>query len=297
MNGSWTVPDPGEWRGNADLHRFVICDVFTSDALAGNQLAVFVDGRQLSGEQMQALARETNFAETVYLLPPDSGGHARMRIFTPRQELPFAGHPVLGTAVVVGQATGHDAVTLETGAGLVSLTLERIDGRITFGWMAQPIPEVSSYGRVEDLLAALGVTTTALPVQRYNNGPDHVLVALASEDEVAALRPDMARLEELGSPVSCFAGHGRFWKTRMFYPAGGVPEDPATGSAAGPVALHLARHGRLAYGERIDLRQGEEIGRPSYLSAIVRGHGDEVESISVGGSAVIVAAGDYRVTT
>jgi trans-2,3-dihydro-3-hydroxyanthranilate isomerase len=123
-----------------------------------------------------------------------------------------------------------------------------------------------------------------------------VFVGLDSEAAVAALRPDLAALADLGDDigVNCFAGGGPRWKTRMFAPGLGVPEDPATGSAAGPLAIHLARHGRTAFGQEIEIRQGAEIGRPSVLYARVDGSPQRIERVLVGGSAVIVARGEYR---
>ena len=130
-----------------------------------------------------------------------------------------------------------------------------------------------------------------LPVEVYDNGLAHVYVALGSEDEVAALRPDWQRLADFGAiGINCFAGSGRRWKTRMFAPEFGVAEDPATGSAAGPLALHLARHGEIAFGDEIEISQGAEIGRPSTLYACAH----SPEHIEVGGSAVIVARGEFR---
>ena len=136
-----------------------------------------------------------------------------------------------------------------------------------------------------------------LPIELYDNGVRHVYVCLGSEDEVASLRPDMARLalESVALGFNCFAGEGSQWKNRMFAPAGGVAEDPATGSAAGPLALHLARHGRIAFGAEIEISQGVEIGRPSKLYARVDGSADEVERVEVGGSAVTVAHGELRI--
>ena len=162
--------------------------------------------------------------------------------------------------------------------------------------MQQPIPTVEPYDGEVELLAALRVQRSELPVELYDNGVRHVYVCLGSEDEVAALRPDMSRLEELPNVigVNCFAGEGTRWKTRMFGPAGGVPEDPATGSAAGPLALHLARHGRIAFGDEIEISQGAEINRPSTLYARVEGSADQVERVEVGGSAVIVARGEVK---
>jgi trans-2,3-dihydro-3-hydroxyanthranilate isomerase len=289
------IPPLRGWHGSAELHPYFVCDVFTSEPLEGNQLGVFIDGRPFSPAQMQRLAREMNFAETVFLLPPRDGGDARLRIFTPGAELPFAGHPVLGTAFVVGTALDAGAVTLETAAGLVPIILERSDDRITFGRMSQPIPAWEQFGRSRELLGILGAGPSQLPIELYRNGPPHVYVQLDSEDAVAALRPDMAALADLEIAVSCFAGRGRSWKTRMFYPSAGIPEDPATGSAAGPLAIHLARHGRIKFGEQIEIRQGAEIARPSLLYATVTGDRDKINSVEVAGSAQIVAEGLFRV--
>jgi trans-2,3-dihydro-3-hydroxyanthranilate isomerase len=139
------IPSPADWHGSADLHPYFVCDVFTSEPLQGNQLGVFIDGRPFGPAQMQRLARELNVAETVFLLPPAEGGDVRIRIFTPLAELPFAGHPVLGTAFVVAAALDAEAVTLETGAGLVPIALVRDGDRFVFGWMRQPIPSWEPY--------------------------------------------------------------------------------------------------------------------------------------------------------
>src|SRR3954471_18247085 len=166
--------------------------------------------------------------------------------------------------------------------------------RIVFGRMAQPIPRWQPYAEAEALLRAVGVEQSELPVEEYDNGAQHVYVALESEEAVAGVRANLAPLglpEALG--VNCFSGSGTRWKTRMFG-LGGIPEDPATGSAAGPLAVHLARHGRIGFGEEIEITQGVEIGRPSKLFAVVHGSADAVERVEVGGSAVTVAHGEFR---
>src|SRR5438105_804359 len=269
--------------------RYVVADVFTDRPLTGNQLAVFTDGRGVDDETMRALARELKFSETVFVGPPSEGGHARIRIFTPTSELPFAGHPVLGSAFVLAGPLQVDEIRLETGSGVIPVSLERDGGRIVFGWMRQPLPRWEPFARADELQALLGVES-ALPVEVYDLGPSHVYVALSSEEEVASLAPDfpaLARITEAG--VNCFAGSGSRWKTRMFAPTFGVAEDPATGSAAGPLAVHLVRHGRIAFGDAIEISQGVEIGRPSTLYARVSGEGDRIDRVEVGGSAVVVA--------
>jgi trans-2,3-dihydro-3-hydroxyanthranilate isomerase len=276
--------------------RYVVADVFTDTPLAGNPVAVFTDARALDGEEMQRLARELNLSETVFVLPAEADGHARIRIFTPGIEMPFAGHPTLGTAFVLAAPMQLLEIRLETGMGTVPVALERERDRLVFGRMRQPLPSWEPYAEEAALLSALGVERSELPVELYDNGARHAYVALSSEDEVASLRPDMSALSDLPAVlgVNCFAGEESRWKTRMFAPAGGVAEDPATGSAAGPLAVHLARHGRIAFGEEIEISQGAEVGRPSTLYARADGSADQLERVEVGGSAVVVARGEFR---
>jgi trans-2,3-dihydro-3-hydroxyanthranilate isomerase len=287
--------DPFPLRGAGDrLYRYVVADVFADTPLQGNPLAVFLDGRGLSSESMQSVARELRLSETAFVLPAEGGGHRRIRIFTPAAELPFAGHPVLGSAFVLAELLGETALRLETGAGVVPVELERDGRHVVFGRMDQPIPVGEPYERADELLRALGLARSELPVDAYLSGPLHVFVALPSEDAVAALRPDPGALRALGElGVSCFAGSGLRWKTRMFAPGLGVPEDPATGSAAGPLAVHLARYGQIAFGQEIEIRQGAEIGRPSVLHARADGSAERIDRVTVGGSAVVVARGEY----
>jgi trans-2,3-dihydro-3-hydroxyanthranilate isomerase len=276
--------------------RYVVCDVFTDTPFQGNQLAVFTDARALDGETMQALAREINYSESTFVLPAEDGGHAKIRIFTPVHEMRFAGHPTLGTAFVLAGPLQLVEIRLETLAGIVPVRLERDENRIVFGRMEQPLPTVRPYEAEAELLSAIGVERSELPVELYDNGVPHVYVCLGSEDEVARLRPDLNRLSGLSDVVgvNCFAGAGSRWKTRMFAPSSGVAEDPATGSAAGPLALHLARHGRIDFGDEIEISQGVEVGRPSKLYARAEGTTEQVERVEVGGSAVTVARGEFR---
>jgi trans-2,3-dihydro-3-hydroxyanthranilate isomerase len=277
--------------------RYVVADVFTDTPLEGNPVAVFTDGRGLSDEEMQRLGRELNLSESVFVLPSEADAHARIRIFTPSAELPFAGHPTLGSAFILAAPLQTPVVRLETGMGVVPVALEREQDRIVFGRMEQPLPTWEVFAEEEALFGALGVAGSELPVEVYENGPRFVYVGLGSEDEVAALRPDFNALLEISGGlvgVDCFAGSGSRWKSRMFAPGAGVAEDPATGSAAGPLAVHLARHGRIGFGEEIEISQGAEIGRPSMLYARADGSAEELERVEVGGSAVIVARGEFR---
>jgi trans-2,3-dihydro-3-hydroxyanthranilate isomerase len=277
--------------------RYVLADVFTDTPLAGNQLAVFTDARDLDELTMQALALELGLSETVFVLPPREGGTVRVRIFTPRNEIPFAGHPCLGAAFVLGAPLQLGTIALETGNGIVPVELERDpSGAIVFGRMTQPVPTFRPYERADEMVAALGVERSELPVEVYDNGIRHAYVVLPSKEAVAALRPDMAGLSghDLVGALAC-AGEGTSWKMRMFSPDDGIGEDAATGSAAGPLACHLARHGLAPWGVELEVEQGTEIGRPSRLVARAEGSGDTIESVTVGGAAVTVARGEFRV--
>jgi trans-2,3-dihydro-3-hydroxyanthranilate isomerase len=282
------------------VHRYFVLDVFTDTPLTGNQLAVFTDGEQFDSATMQRIARELALSETVFVLAPQAGGDARARIFTPASELPFAGHPTLGTAVLIATATGRDHVRLETGAGIIPVAIEREPGKAMFGRMEQPIPTWCPYERAEELLLALGVARSQLPIVAYTTGPVLVSVVLDSEQAVSALAPDMARLAALGpvgfSCVAPIAGSSARWKSRHFVPGLGINEDPATGGAAGPLAVHLARHGLIEFGEEIEIYQGTEMGRPSLLLARVEGSSERIERVEVSGSAVIVARGEFSLS-
>jgi trans-2,3-dihydro-3-hydroxyanthranilate isomerase len=282
------------------MHAYAIVDVFTDVPLQGNPVAVFTDADGVEDEVMQRVARELNLSETVFVMTDDGDEvDARVRIFTPAVELPFAGHPVLGTAFVLGSARRLETVRLKCGSGLVPVSLRREGEDVVYGEMEQPIPTWAPLEAEAALLSALGVDESGLPVEVYDNGPRHTYVELPSAEAVATLSPDLralARVDTVG--VSCFAvlDGGAQIKTRMFGPALGVSEDPATGSAAGPLAVHLARHGRIGFGQTLEIHQGAEIGRPSVLRAVAEGSADAVTRVAVGGGAVIVARGDYRLS-
>jgi trans-2,3-dihydro-3-hydroxyanthranilate isomerase len=273
-------------------YRYVFADVFTDVPLTGNQLAVFTDARGLDDETMQAVALEIGFSETVFVLPAESGGTARIRIFNPRAEMPFAGHPTLGAAFVLGAPLQLGVIALETGVGIVPVSLERDgSGRIVFGRMAQPVPRIEAVDDPQAPLDAVGASRSLLPVELYDNGAQHIVLVLEG-GELAALRPDREAIAELGvTGVNCVAAAAGGWRSRMFWANG---EDPATGSAAGPIACHLARHGQIAWGDEIVIAQGVEMGRPSALHARAEGGDGLIDAVEVGGSAVVVARGELR---
>ncbi|MFD2232596.1 PhzF family phenazine biosynthesis protein [Phaeospirillum tilakii] len=272
------------------MHKYTLIDAFSAEPLRGNPVAVFFDSDDLSSESMQAIARELNLSETTFVLRPQAGGDWRIRIFTPVNELPFAGHPLLGTAIALGSRTEQAELRLETRMGTVPFQLRRQEGRVVACSMRQPIPTWALFDRTPDLLAALGIAASTLPVEIYHNGPRHVLVGLESVAALSALRPDHRALSDFPDmAVNCYAGAGRSWRNRMFSPAYGVVEDAATGSAAGPLAIHFARHGLAPFGEEIEIRQGVEIGRPSLMLARIGYEGDRVTEVEVSGHGALFA--------
>jgi trans-2,3-dihydro-3-hydroxyanthranilate isomerase len=271
-----------------------VCDVFTNVPLQGNQLAVFTNAGDIPEAQLLPLTRETNFSEAVFVYPPESGGDFRVRIFVPSEEVPFAGHPLLGCAFVLCADDSRDEVVLETGSGHVAIRLERAAERLRFAWMEQPVPTVMPFEAKDELLRALGVAKSELPIEIYDNGVHHVFVALKDPKPVAELAPDFSGLAQLGNiAVDCFAVDGLRCKTRVFAPGYGVAEDPASGSGAGSLAVHLARHETIPFGSMIEISQGTEIGRASTLYARVGASDHSIEKVEVGGSAVIVGRGEF----
>jgi len=274
------------------MHEYVVADVFTDTSLHGNPVAVFLDAATIPVQRMQRIAREMNLSETTFILPPEDGGDVRVRIFTPVNELPFAGHPTLGTAIVLGESMSGDLIRMETAMGTIPFRLSRSAGRVTSARMEQPIPTWEPYERADELLAAVDLTSSTLPVEVYRNGPRHVYIGLGSVEELSRVKPDLRALATHPDlATNCFAGSAKHWRMRMFSPAYGVSEDAATGSAAGPLAVHLIRHGLVPSGEEIEILQGVEIGRPSTMCAKAEVADGLISMVEVSGSAVVVARG------
>lgn len=273
------------------MHKYVVADVFTDTPLQGNPVAVFTDASRIPTEKMQQIAREMNLSETVFVLPPQDEADIRVRIFTPVNELPFAGHPTLGTAIILGKQTNGDLLRIETAAGVIPFTFKRDGARID-ATMRQPIPSWQPYEHAAFLLSALGISAEVRNVDAYRNGPRHVYVACDGVEQLEAIQPDLRMLAKLPDMAAiCFAEFGQRWRMRMFSPAYGVAEDAATGSAAGPLAVHLIRCGKLSFGQQIEIHQGVEMGRPSTMFATAWGVGDRIDVIEVTGTAVTVAHG------
>jgi trans-2,3-dihydro-3-hydroxyanthranilate isomerase len=273
------------------MHEYIVVDAFARRPLEGNPVAVFLDAADLSAELMQRIARELNLSETTFVLPPAGAGDWHVRVFTPVNELPFAGHPLLGTAVALGESSKRNRLQLETAMGVIPIELDQ-DCGVAKIRMRQPVPTWERYEQAEELLMALGVAASTAPVEIYRNGPRHVFVGVDSVAALSALQPDHRALSRLPDmAANCFADAGTRLRARMFSPPYGVVEDAATGSAAGPLAIHLARHGLADYGQHIEILQGVEMGRPSLMHAWANGAGDDVREVYVGGHGVIVGRG------
>jgi trans-2,3-dihydro-3-hydroxyanthranilate isomerase len=280
-------------------------DVFADRPLAGNPLAVFTDARGLSDPEMQALAREMNLSETTFVIPRDPETErtrgVRTRIFTVREELPFAGHPTLGTAFVLRGETGAPEVALELGVGRVPVRFEDPKGT-PFGEMTQIDP---IFGEVHDragVARALGVRVEdldpAAPVQKVSTGIGFVLVPFRSLARLSALALDLERaaawLTQRGGGFFYLVSRetvdeaARLHARMIFY--GG--EDPATGAAAGCAAAWMVAHGIAAPDERVLIEQGLEAGRPSRIFVRASKSGDRVHAVRVGGNVVEVLRGE-----
>jgi len=286
--------------------RFYTLDVFTNRQFAGNPLAVVTDGDGISPERMQSIAREMNLSETVFVQRPSlSGALARLRIFTTTQELPLAGHPVIGTWFllatlgVVPVNDGTVRVTQEVGAGLLPVDVEFVNGRPSRVTMVQtPARFFPARVPTKALMGALGLRAAdlhpKLPLEYVSTGIFNLMVPLRSRTALKRIRLDVHALANLiskhGTLAYCFAAG----KRGEIFSRGMIPwslyEDPATGSAAGSLAAYLVQHGKLQPGENLVIHQGIEMGRPSEIHAQVDRAGSKLVP-RVSGTAVTVMEG------
>ena len=295
-------------------------DVFTDRPLLGNQLAVFPDGRGLTTGQMQAIAREINFSETTFVLPPErSDTDVRMRIFTPFVEMPMAGHPTVGSTFALAQtgaiARGRTRFVFGLNVGPTTVDLEWKGDRLGFVWMTQGAP---AFGPVVSdraaVAAAVGLTAedlADLPIQEVSCGVPYLIVPLrdrAAVDRATGNAVGMLALPNLSRshPAVLVFAHDAGARgpnsdttySRMFAPDLGVSEDPATGSAAGPLGCYLVEHGRVSGDEARGMTnlQGVKMGRASRIYISIAGRAGDITKVRVGGESVLVARGEFLVT-
>ncbi len=293
------------------LYRFYICDVFTDQRFDGNPLAVLPEAAGLSDRQMQQIAREFNFSESTFVFPPEAGHTRVVRIFTPTVEVPFAGHPNIGTAFVLagagefGDLAASTSVTFEEKAGLVPITIEAVDGKPTRCELTAPQTLIlGNTVPVRVLAAAVSlspdeIVTDTHPPQVASVGLPFVFAELSGRDALARARVDPvahAVLLNEGVPREIHVyvrSNDEFdIRARVFAPSDGVPEDPATGSANCALAGMLAHYAVQATGDfRWRIAQGVEMGRPSTLHARAEKRGGKVVSTHIGGACVLVAEG------
>jgi trans-2,3-dihydro-3-hydroxyanthranilate isomerase len=297
---------------------FHTLDVFTEQRFGGNPLAVVHDADALSSEQMQQIAGEFNLSETVFLLKAENPAHsARVRIFTPQKELPFAGHPTVGAAALLAELRTQELngerdalIVLEQSIGTVRVGVRMRSGAAAFAEFDAPkLPaEAGALPAPELLAAGLGLSPNEIGFENhkplcYAAGSTFAFVPISTLDAIKRARINGAHwtraFEEqgvIGAYIytrQCEHTTSAF-HVRMFAPSVGVAEDPATGSAAGPLACHLCRHGLVPWGHEIEIEQGVEIGRPSTLYGRAEGGDGRIEGVEVGGRAVVVARGEFR---
>jgi trans-2,3-dihydro-3-hydroxyanthranilate isomerase len=296
---------------------FLHYDVFTDEPLTGNQLAVFLDARGLSSERMQAIAREMNFAESTFILPPETPGtDVRMRIFTPAHEIPMAGHPTIGSTFALAHtgtiAPGRPRFVFGLGVGPIPVDLEWDGPHLRFVWMTQLKP---SFGPPvdarEDVAAAIGLggddLAPDLPIQEMSTGLPFLFVPLRGREAVDRASGDVSAFRRLKSstgidlPIFLFTvlppGSPETAYSRMFAPGLGVVEDPATGSASGALGCYLVRHGLVkgAASRAMVSLQGVAMKRPSRIHIAIDTQGNEIAGVRVGGRAVLVSRGELIV--
>lgn len=294
--------------------RFVIADVFAEGPFAGNQLAVFTDASGLDAERMQRAANELNYSETTFVLPPESPDtDLRLRIFTPRAELPFAGHPCVGSGFVVAARRlvpgGGSAVRFGTGVGPIAVRAEVASPTGGRAEMDQPVPRFVDAGldrdTVAEIAAAIGAdpssVATRTPAAIMDNGLRMMIVPLDSLATVRALEPNIHAVRKVCERTGArtmlaftteVVDAGSSAHCRVFAPAAGVAEDPATGSANGPLGVYLVTYGLAAGVGEIVSEQGYEMGRPSKLRISVdRDAGGEVTAVRVGGGVHVTGEG------
>ena len=292
-------------------YRYYTCDVFTETRFGGNPLAVLPQAEGLSQQQMQQIAREFNFSETTFVFPPKAGQTRHVRIFTPAREIPFAGHPNVGTAFVLastgafGEVGSGLTVTFEEEAGLVPITVYAEQGKVVRCELTAPQPVSVGRSIAPELVAAAvsltsaDIATATHPPQVTSVGLPFLITELKDRSALERARADAnafgALLAEDIRPSLHFyvrAGDGFDLRARMFAPLSGVPEDPATGSANCALAGLLAHYDPQASGSFTwRIAQGVEMGRPSTLIARAEKKAGVVQTTWVGGAAVLVSEG------
>jgi trans-2,3-dihydro-3-hydroxyanthranilate isomerase len=284
---------------------YVLMDVFTDRPLEGNQLAIFTDARGLSTEQMQALAREMNLAETTFILPREAEEErregTRVRIFTVQEELPFAGHPTLGTAYYLHRFGGSKEIWLDLKVGKIPVRFREEDSEKSFGEMRQRDAEAGMVHNKQEVARAVGLAldeiTPHLPVQTFSTGLPFIIVPVISLQAIRKAGPWSNLAEYLGRSDGKFFyfvtaetvdSQSKLHARMPFYNG----DDPATGSAAGCCAAWMAAHGVIERGETAIIEQGIEVHRPSRIYVRAEKSGDKVVNVHVGGYCVEVARGE-----
>jgi trans-2,3-dihydro-3-hydroxyanthranilate isomerase len=295
-------------------YRYLHLDVFTSAAFQGNQLAVFPEPQGLTTEVMQTIAREMNFSESTFILPREGTGDVRMRIFTPGEELPMAGHPTIGSTFALALegviARGRSEFVFELGVGPTPVSMDWDERGLAFAWMTQALPVVGPAINDRGALAqALGIAAgdfaSGLLPQVISCGLPYLIVPLGSRRAVDAVQVDRRALVRCLSPVGLdehpvfvFTTEGdETTYSRMLAPGLGVGEDPATGSAAGPLGCYLVQHRVVpADAARAMLNlQGVAMRRPSRIHISIDTEGDRVTRVRVGGQSVLVGRGSLEI--
>ncbi|CDL81590.1 PhzF family phenazine biosynthesis protein [Xenorhabdus szentirmaii] len=247
---------------NSIVIDYHVMNAFTHTPLEGNPVAVFHDSEALSASMMQAIARQLQLSETTFISESTEDGHARVRIFTPVNELPFAGHPLMGTASAFSRRNKLNDFVFHTHIGAVPVSVVHHSEVLSEVKITVPLASAEPFAEEKKLLAALGLEKAESPIEIYDAGARHVLVAVDSISTLHGLQPDHRALADFENlAVNCFSWNGKNVENRMFSPAYGVTEDAGTGSVVGPIVQHLIKSGQIQMNEKVMIEQGLLLNR------------------------------------
>lgn len=276
--------------------RYTLVDVFTDRPLAGRPLAVFTQAAGLADGVLLALARELGHPTTVFVFPPTAGGHARVRAFSPRGELPLSLSGVLGAAFVIGTTVQLDVLTLETGLGPLQVALSREGARVVSASLFAPLPTASPSPHAAALLSAFGIEAALLPLETIEvAGVSHTWILAPRPEMLPSLSPDVSALGmRLADTYGAVVQDGGVFRARVFSSSPGTFEAIAGAEAAASLVSYLVRHGVVASGTTIELTSGAMIHRPTTIFATAWRDGDALTRVEVGGAAVIIGRAELK---
>ncbi|CAK2533185.1 Trans-2,3-dihydro-3-hydroxyanthranilate isomerase [Vibrio crassostreae] len=245
---------------------YAVFNAFTHSPISGNPVAIFYESEKLSASLMQSIASQLQLSETTFLQTSHDKKNAEVRIFTPVNELSFAGHPLMGTAAAYARKYGVDDFVFHTKKGPASVSVKNISDNVSEVEIAVPLAKPQFFSEKKELLNALGLERSELPIEIYDAGARHVLVSVSDKSVLHNINPDHKALEAFENmAINCFCWDGDNIENRMFSPAYGVKEDAGTGSVVWPIAQHLIQYDQFSLDKKLMILQGTQLSRQSEM--------------------------------